>query len=271
MTVRTRVDQAIERVATERSWTVEKRRKVEAFADDVAELEPAAAPAGGASPGASLGAGPAAGGWTATEQSAAGGVGTSAVLECFDEHLAAYSGTPDETPETVHDCVAEEFSSELAVALCGGDTSGALTPSLKRAVVEAAQSRRAELDVTATALRRERASLEDARDAIEPITGWFVEHDPTPLSDLGFERLRDWHERIDEHRAALDDVAAERQVHLDRTTTHDGAVGVDHDVLATYLYAEFEVSHPVLATVASLADCCRSAQRAIRDHLVRRV
>lgn len=289
MTPDTRVDQAIERIDAERSWTDEKRRQFDEFVDAVEDVAPANStggagnvgaaaagvspnPPGALSPSATDAAAGASGEPAGSPAaSASGGAGTAAVLEAFDEHLTEYSGAPGSTPTSVHECVAEEFSTDLAVALCGGNTAGALTPGLKAAVLEEAGARRAELDLMATALERERTSLCDAREALDPIVGWFREHNPTPLSELGFEELRRWHQRVGEHRSALDSVARARQDHVRATTAAGAAVGVEHAALVEYLYVDFDPTHPVLATVATLAGCCRRARRAIRDHLVRRV
>lgn len=259
MSVETGVDRARERVERERSWTAEKRAAFEQFADAIAEIE---AGAGGQT--ATFG-GPTA---VATRSETTAGVG--AVLDAFEEHLGPYSGDAQETPETVHQAVATEFSSELAVSLCGGDSAGVLTPQLKQVVQVETQSRLDELAVMETVLEREAESLVAVDDAIGAVCEWFVEHNPTPLSAVGFDRLRDWHETLDTHRERLDAVAADRQRHLDATTSAGGSVGIEHRVLVEYLYAGFPASYPALATVARLAAACDEAQRSLRAHLVAR-
>jgi hypothetical protein len=37
-----------------------------------------------------------------------------------------------------------------------------------------------------------------------------------------------------------------------------------------YLYADFKHTYPALSTVTRLDQTCQQAQRAVRDHLVRR-
>ncbi|MCL7416764.1 MAG: hypothetical protein M8354_02845, partial [Halalkalicoccus sp.] len=61
------------------------------------------------------------------------------------------------------------------------------------------------------------------------------------------------------------------QAHLGRTTGADGKAGVRHRDLRGYLYEGFPIDHPVLVTVVRLEELCGKAQRAVRDHLVRRV
>jgi hypothetical protein len=259
VSVDTDVDRARERVADEREWTTEKHRAFEDFADAVAEIDVA-------TPGGTV----AFGGPTAVATTNESRAGVSAVLDAFEEHLDPYSGDARESPDTVHEAVATEFSAELAVSLCGGDSAGMLTPQLKGVVQAETRSRIDELDVMGRALEREDVSLDSVDDAAGEICGWFVEHNPTPLPELGFDRLRDCHETIEGHRERLDAVAAERQDHLHATTGSSAAVGIDHRVLVEYLYAGFPVSYPALATLARLDDACKEAQRSLRAHLVAR-
>lgn len=259
MSVETDVDRARDRVADEREWTAEKHRAFERFADAIAELD--AGTSGGSA---------ALGGPTAVATASHSSAGVSAVLDAFEEHLGPYSGDAQETAETVHQAVATEFSAELAVSLCGGDSAGTLTPQLTQIVQAETQSRLAELDVMGRALEHEAESLSGVDTAVREVCEWFVEHNPTPLENLGFDRLREWHETLDEHRDRLDAVAAERQHHLDATTGGSGAVGIEHRVLVEYLYAGFPASYPALATLARLEDACQEAQYSLRAHLVAR-
>jgi len=259
MSVDTDVDRARERVADEREWTTEKHRAFERFETAVAEVD------AGTSGGSTAFGGP-----TAVATASNSSAGVSAVLDAFEEHLGPYSGDAQETPETVHQAVATEFSAELAISLCGGNSAGTLTPQLKQVVQAETQSRLDELDAMGRALEREADSLSAVDAAVADICEWFVAHNPTPLEDLGFDRLRAWHETLDDHRERLDAAAAERQEHLDATTGASGAVGIEHRVLVEYLYAGFPSTYPVLATLARLEDACQEAQRSIRAHLVAR-
>lgn len=260
MSVDTDLDRARERVDREREWTSEKRRAFERFADTVAEIEVATPGQGGTL-----------GGPTTVATSGTPTAGVSAVLDAFEDHLGPYSGDAQEAPETVHGAVATEFSTELAVSLCGADSAGALTPQLKQVVRTETQRRLDELDVMGRALEREADSLDTVDEVVQTVCDWFVEHNPTPLSELGFEELRAWHETLDDHRERLDAVATERQRHLGAATGSSGAVGIEHRVLVEYLYAGFPASYPALATLARLGDACKEAQRSVRAHLVARV
>lgn len=261
MTVTTDIHHARERVADEREWTAEKRQAFDRFAAEIADIDarsptPAAGPTGGPT--------------TVASASNAGG-GVSAVLSAFEEHLQEYSGEPTETAESVHQAVAAEFSTDIAVSLSGGQNGATLTPQLKQVVVAETKRRLGELGVMEQALEREDESLATAQETVATVCGWLVEHNPTSLSELGFEELRARHETLDEHREALQAAAAERQAYLTGATGGSKAVGIEHTVLVEYLYTGFGSDHPALATVSRLDECCETAQRTLRDRLTRRV
>ena len=258
MTIETDVTRARERVRGEQKWTNEKRAAFERFADTVADIDP------------QRGSTAAFGGATAVAATQRAGPSVGAVLDAFDEHLAAYSGDKSEQYDAVHEAVAAEFSADLAVSLCSGDSAGALTPELKRGVLSESERRRRELRVMERALDRETESLTALAEGLQTVCDWFVEYNPTPLSELGFEGLRARHERLETHRESLSDLAATRQEHVDSATAVPEQVGIEHRVLLEYLYADFEHTYPALSTITRLDETCQEAQRAVRDHLVRR-
>lgn len=67
--------------------------------------------------------------------------------------------------------------------------------------------------------------------------------------DRARDRVRDERDHVDEKRTAFE----------------------AFETLAEFLYAEFPVDHPVLATATRLDDGSADCQLAIRDHLGRRV
>lgn len=261
MSVETDVGRALDRAQAELEWTGEKRAAFERFAETVAGMDAARAQASQTTLGA-----------TTAVETPAGNTGASvtAVLDAFDEHLAAYSGDSTERHDSVHQAVAAEFSADMAVALCGGDSAGVLTPELKKVVLSESDRRLDELRVMERALEREIDSLQSVDASVSSVCEWLVEHNPTPLSELGFEQLRTWHDRIDDHRASLSDVATQRQEHVRSATGGPEVVGIEQQVLIEYLYTDFESTYPALATVARLDDACDDAQRSIRTHLTRR-
>lgn len=270
--VETYVDRAIRRVDRERDRLADKReafQRFDAAVESVAADAPAV-PSGGVGSGATTGVGPG-----STRSGTGGRDGDDslrAVRRAFREHVAPHGGDAEESFETVDEAIAGELSTEVAAALAaGGGTAGGFPPQLKRAVRSETDRRLRELAVTTRALERERASLVDAGETVTTVVGWFTRTDDVPLDELDFPALAARHDRIDGLRGRLDDLADRRGAHVHASTGTDGTVGIDHRVLAEYLYAGFEPTYPVLATVARLGDICDRAQRALRDHLVRRV
>lgn len=194
--------------------------------------------------------------------SATGGTGTQPIRRSFAETVA-------ETCEdrATGELLAAELGEDVATAL----TANGATPALRRAVRAETDRRRAELAAMDGALGAEADSLERAADAVEPIREWLIEENPTPLSELGFDRLRERHARLAGFREACRELVADRQAHLGRTTGVDGQAGVRHRDLVGYLYEDSPIDHPVLVTATRLDDLCEEAQRSVRDHLVRRV
>ena len=259
MTVETHVDDARSRVERELRRTAEKRRAFADFHGTVQSIDADARSVRTPGDGPSL------------AQWAASPTGCREVRRAFTEHLESHCGDELETPDTVHEAIATEFSRELALSLAAPGSPGSLSPTLKRAVLDETDRRRDELAVTKRALERELTSLEGAAEDDSAVVDWLAERDRRPLRELDFAALTARHESLDDHLSSLDEVAAERQSVLDSTTGGPETIGVSHGVLIEYLYAEFPVTHPVLATVARLASLCRDAQVAVRDHLTRRV
>jgi hypothetical protein len=247
------VGRAQRRVADELERTREKRRALDRFESDVRSIT--ATPAGGQ--------GTAVGGFVATQADRT--AGNRQVRRAFEEHVRPLSGDALETPATVHEAIATEFSRDVAVALATVD--GGLPSRLKQAVLDESARRRDEMVLTERALDRERESLDAARAHLDEVRAWLDDRVDVRLSAREFGTLVAWHGRLDDHRGTLDGVAARRQRHLDRTTAMDVTVALSHRTLAEYLYAERSATFPVLDACASLATACTAAQRGIRTHL----
>jgi hypothetical protein len=273
--VETALDRALGRVARERDRLEEKQAAFERFQSAVASVA-ADTPSGPATATSGVGTGVGAGAGAAWTRSATGGGdGDDALREvrrAFVEHVQPYGGDAEEQVDTVDEAIATELSAEVAAVLAGGaGVGGGFPPPVKRAIASETDRRLRELSVTARALERERESLADARETVEPVVGWFVAHDDVPLGTVGFDELAARHRRIGDLRGRLDELAARRSDHVRASTGSDGAVGIEHRSLVEYLYAGFECTYPALGTVARLGDLCADARRAVRDHLVRRV
>lgn len=261
MPVNTYVREARPRVGAEREAVDAKAEAVDAFADRVADLSAEPTPA------------------TTSGVTATGGTlrnrpaddGCRAVRRAFAETIRPHSvvDVADADAEPLLETIREELSDSIAVALAP-TTEASFSPGLKRAVVSAATARRVELTTLDRALEREGAFLDEAQSTVETVTDWLVDADETPLTDLGFDALRARHETLGTHRDRCSDLADRRQAFLRETTERNAQARIGHRKLVPYLYDDFPVDHPVLATVARLDSVCAGCQRTVRDHLVRR-
>jgi len=261
MPVNTHIDQARTRVQAEQDAVDAKIDAFETFTDQVADLPtdqtPSMSAVGMATVGAQLHA-------TSSHDDQCRGVRTA-----FAETIQPHSVADVDGSEPLLETIREEFTDTIAVALAP-TTETAFTADLKQMVIAEAQSRTAEATALHQALEREAATLDEASETVATITAWIAEADETSLTDLGFDALRDRHETLGTHRERCEDLAADRQAFLDETTSAGVDAGIRHRSLIPYLYPDFPVDHPVLATVARLAETCDECQRVVRQHLVRR-
>ncbi len=261
--IETHIDDAQERSTAERESLATKEHAVQAFIDRVADIEPESV-----SPAATAGQTQ---GMTVT---ATGGTNSGPsdscgkVREAFAETVAPHSA-PDEG-EPLLETIRVELTDSVAAALAQG-TATPLSPELKAAIVSEAQGRQTEIDVMCQALDNEHERLMGAAETVREVTDWLAEADETPLSELGFEALRQRHERLTAHRETCDRLATERQAFLDGTTSEAVETGVRNDHIISQLYEDFPVEYPVLATATRLDNVCQDCQRVVRDHLTRRV
>jgi hypothetical protein len=191
------------------------------------------------------------------------------VRTAFAETIRPHCVADVDEAESLLETIREEFTDAIAVTLAP-TTEASFTPKLKQMVLAEARSRRSEAAALQKALGREDAQLDDAAAAVDDITGWIVDANETPLTDLGFDALKQRHETLATHRGRCEDVARDRQAFLQETTNDGVDAGVRHRSLTPYLYQDFSVDYPVLATVAKLDKTCQGCQRTVRDHLVRR-
>ncbi|WP_424007907.1 DUF7260 family protein [Haloferax denitrificans] len=261
------VRDALAHVEREREQVLAKRRAVERFERRVRKLAAQSArPPEGTARATACGTAsmPA-----ATRRDAAGG-GRRRVRELFAETIRAHSVADGDESEPLSVTIREEFGPEVSAAL-DSDTGGRFTPAVKEAVVSAAVDRKRGLDGMRRALDGEERSLRAALAVLDECEDWLVRADETPLSGLGFDALRRRHEALADRREACDRLVRERQRRLGGATHHTAAVEVDHRLLAAYLYEDRATDYPVLAAATRVDGVCADCQRAVRDHLVRRV
>ncbi|MEF8785214.1 MAG: hypothetical protein V5A45_04720 [Haloarculaceae archaeon] len=257
MTVETHIHHARKRVESERTVVASKREGFDSFTERVKELSasgPNVEQAG---------------------QAVAGGIAARSVTQGTDQRervRSAFAETVGQQTDadSVLLSLQQELSEDVALALAP-TTNASFTPQLQRQLLTQVTAREQELAVTDSALRRELDSIETHLDTVDSVVTWLVENDETPLSELSFPVLRTRHEKLEEFRQTCNERIAARQELLAATTSEDGQVGVSHRGLVESLYENFPVDYPVLATTTRLLDACDDAQRAVRDHLVRRV
>ena len=262
MTVTTHIESAESRVRAEREAVERKREAFETFAERVADLSTEPIPSAAA--GVTATAGPRRRGESgATDR-------CRAVRTAFAETIRPHSLDDTDGSESLLSTIRTELTDGIAVALAP-TTDVSFSTELEEAIIAESQARLAEAETLVAALDSERSALDDAASTVEHVTGWLTDADETPLSDLGFDALRARHETLATHRDRCRALAERRQAFLDESTTLHSRAGISHRTLVPYLYEDFPVDHPVLSTAASLDAVCLDCQRAVRDHLVRRV
>ena len=262
--IETHIDDARERVIAEQEALATKEAAMQTFIDRVAEIS-SESPSTAATAGAAQG-------MTATVTGGPNGGPSDScgeVREAFAETVAPHS-VPEDDSEPLLETIRVELTDSVAAALSTG-TATPLSPELKGAIVSEAQRRQTELEVMCRALDNEQERLTEAAATVTEITDWLVEADETPLSELGFDALKQRHEQLAAHRDACDRLVAERQAFLDGTTSEAVETGVRNDHIVSQLYEDLPVEYPVLATASRLEELCQNCQRVVREHLTRRV
>lgn len=261
MTVDTYVEQARTCVRTEQEAVDAKLDAFETFISRVADLQTDRTPASVA--------GITAGGTAHLSTDATGTDGCRTVRTAFAETIRPHSVADIDETESLLETIREEFTDAIAVALAP-TTEASFTPELKRMVLAEAQSRRSEAAALQAALKREEAQLDEAAELVDDVIAWLADANETPVTDLGFDALKQRHETLASHCDCCTDAARERQAFLQRETNSSLDAGIRHQSLIPYLYQDVPVEHPVLASVANLDATCQARQRTVRDHLVRR-
>jgi hypothetical protein len=265
MTIDTHIDSARDRVCKEREAVQQKQTAVEQFISRVQNLSPVTSAAATSSHAAALSIG----GTQLSGASRQAESGCSRVRTAFADTVRSHSVADIDEGEPLLETIRSELSESIAVAVAP-TTETTLTSDLQAAIVGKAQNRQGEIRALATALEREHDQSETATEIVGTVTDWIVDVNDTPLTGLGFDALRERHTALTEHCEECTQLAVERQEFLHGTTSRDAQVGISHRSLLEYLYQDFPVHHPVLATIARLAETCEACQRVVRQHLVRR-
>lgn len=235
-TVETRLERATEAVATERQQLVDELAAFEAFLSAVHELD-VSQPTTPARP-------------TAAPLTRAEGAGTEPLLAAFESTVMAVPHYESEYGESHDKHLREELGPEIATMLTEGTTVGQPQRRALAGTVQTAIERRTLL---ADVLEREASSLAAVTDGLVETTREVTEIERTGLTTLPADVL-DAHavrlEVIEDNCSRLLEDRQETLVDQRRTL----GLALDDPDIPTYLYEEFEVQYPVVATIASLLD-----------------
>lgn len=147
-------------------------------------------------------------------------------------------------PLSVH--LAAEFGEEVTTSLA---SNAQLTPPLKKRLIAASQQAArqrvrflSELDAEATELEVARATLSDLRARLE-------DQDVDQSHGRSFDELQSRYETLKTTKNRCDTLAETRQqsVHTDNWTSRELA---NCSPLQSYLYADLDVTYPILADLA---------------------
>ncbi|ELZ80106.1 hypothetical protein C455_07065 [Haloferax larsenii JCM 13917] len=268
--------EALDRVADEESHVTNKSAAVDEFCVRVRGLSPQSGQTVGAAHASEAGGSEhatAAATGTMVHQAAQSGTGPDLcqqVCRTFAETIRPHSVADVDSEESLLTTIQAELGEEIAVAL--SPSSGTTdSPALQAAVLTAATTRLDELQTMEKALRAERESLRTALDDIEAVVEF---EDPTrdpPLLYWSFEELQSAHDRLTVARERCDRISRERQRTIHGTAACRSNARVSHSSLVEYLYSDGAANYPVLSTIARLDQQYAERQRAVRDHLTRRV
>jgi hypothetical protein len=265
MTVETHVEQALARVREEQ---VAIEGKQTAYKHFVSGVEKTSVEPSTTQHGLQTTTGP-----VATMHSTPSGRSESRkqVRELFADTVRPHSTADIADTESLPETIAAELSEKIAVALAPQNVTTGFTSNLKNGILSEVAQRQHELRAMERALDREEESLVGAKDVTDEVLQWIVDVNETRLTELDFEALRVRHDRLDGFHDHCATVVRERQSLLHATTSADGKAGIAQQELVKCLYVAFPVTYPVLSTVVRVEQVCDECQRAIRDHLVRRV
>ena len=257
---------ALDRVADEETHVATKSKAVDEFCVRVRELSPQSAQTAGTAHTSTVATG-------TTVHRVQTGTETDLcrrICGVFAETIRPHSVADVDSDESLLTTLPAELGEEIAVAL--SPSSGTTdSPALQAAVLTSATARLDELETMEKALRAERKSLRSALDDIEKIVRFENPRQETALLYSSFEELRSAHDRLTVARERCDRISRDRQGTIHGTAACRSNARVSHSSLVEYLYSDAAADYPVLSTIARLDQQYAERQRAVRDHLTRRV
>lgn len=127
------------------------------------------------------------------------------VRTAFTETLRPHSVANVEQSESLLATIQNELSDSIAVALAP-TTDTCFTAKLKNAILSATDERQTKTVLMSQVLEKEHRQLETATNLVDETTGWIADADETPLGQLGFDELRQRHNRLLDHRDRCGDI-----------------------------------------------------------------
>jgi hypothetical protein len=190
-----------------------------------------------------------------------GSNGATAVRRAYERTVMAVPHYEEEYGDALRESLEAEFGTEVAVGLTD---LGRLTPGLKRAVLDAAGTARAERDRFVEALDAEADSLRGSETRLAVIRDELGTLADEPTPDFGArDAVR---ARLGVLAGDCDAVADDRQATLrEWDDRFDPPAGVPD--LPRYLYADLDATYPVLATVAEVGERVTRLRRCVEREM----
>jgi hypothetical protein len=260
----TRIRRARTTLAAERARTAAERDAFEAFERRVGALSPRRPDRSG-SPGA-----------LARSLSAESNRSPSMldrVRGAYRETVLALDHYEEEYGESAIENLTAEFGEELGSAVAG---SGVFTAELKAALVAAGREAAARRATFVAVIDEEREALDEATRELRDVGEAFAELDLDPDSGgertgrASFTSLRERRECLQALGGRCEELVENRQKSL-RAPRAGGQWRRNDRSLNEYLYADLDVTYPILADASEAAATLREAQRRIERTLTHTV
>lgn len=190
--------------------------------------------------------------------------GPAAVRDAYERTVMSVPHYREEYGDTFEESLRAEFGPTVAAAVTDGP---GLSSHGRHALLAAAREAHTERSRFVPALDAEARSLRDGEDRLVAVLEELAELDREPLEDHDFGGLDALRARLAVLERKVDAVAADRQATLRRQRRELDLSGVPD--VPTYLYQELEVSYPVLADAARVADLLTEGRRTVERSMAR--
>jgi hypothetical protein len=187
------------------------------------------------------------------------------LTEAYRETVMAVAHYEEEYDEPIEVNMNAELGEEIATAVFDG---GALTPQLKRGVLQQCDEGRARREELLEAIDREERRLSRAGRELHEIDAALEAERPEHVTRLSFEELsRRWDE-LGEVEGRCQDLIEERQTSPGADQFTRGNTDLS---FREYVYSSLPTAHPVLSDGTRLLDRIQETRRTLLRALTRRV